>query len=390
MTSEALPYDALLVCSFGGPNGPEDVLPFLKNVTAGKGIPDERLEEVGLHYRHFGGRSPINEQNLELVEALQAELNGRGIKLPVIWGNRNWHPYTVDTLRDAAAFGAGRVLTLVTSAYASYSGSRQYREHLAAARAELGDASPVIDVLRPFFNSTGFVEANYEAIVEAGAKLTGGLDGAHVVYVTHSIPDTMQEASAATGPGYREQHEDVRAVIDGWIADRTGASCASSLAYCSRSGNPRTPWLEPDINDHIEELAKNGVTKIVIAPIGFISDHMEVAFDLDIEALETSAAVGIEAVRAGTASVRPSFIAGLVDLALERAARERIRALPGCEGLEGYAHTGAFEAHATELAATKPLVVGAFAALPDVAPPGSCRMRAGEVTGIPVLAGEID
>ena len=365
MTPQVKPYDALLICSFGGPNGPDDVIPFLKNVTTGKNIPEARLAEVGEHYHHFGGRSPINEQNLALVEAVRAELARRDIDLPVIWGNRNWHPYTVDTLRDATAFGAGRILTLVTSAYASYSGSRQYREHLAAARAELGDAAPEIDILRPFFNDPGFAAANIAAILEAAEQLDGGLDGAHVVYVTHSIPDTMQDASAVTGPGYREQHEDLRAVIDDALEERTGIRVESSLSYCSRSGDPRVPWLEPDVNDHIEELAGRGVTKIVIAPIGFISDHMEVAFDLDVEALETSAEHGIQAVRAGTASTRPDFVAGLVDMVVERAARER--------GEEAQART-----------------VGSLGALPDVAPPGSCRMRHNEVTGIPVIAGDQD
>ncbi|WP_449282869.1 ferrochelatase [Leucobacter sp.] len=364
-SSETAPYDALLLCSFGGPNGTDDVIPFLRNVTRGKGIPEERLAEVGEHYHHFDGRSPINEQNLALVDALRGELETRGIDLPVIWGNRNWHPYTVDTLRDAGAFGARRILTLVTSAYASYSGSRQYREHLAAAVAELGGAAPRIDILRPFFNDPGFVTANIEAIEEAAASLDGGLDGAHVVYVTHSIPDTMQDASAVTGPGYREQHEDVRATIDTALAERLGVRLASSLAYCSRSGDPRVPWLEPDVNDHIEALAAQGVRKIVIAPIGFISDHMEVAFDLDVEALETAAEHGVQAVRAGTVGVRPSFVGGLVDMIVERARRER--------GDAAQART-----------------VGSLGAFPDEAPAGSCRMRHGEVTGIPVIAGSED
>lgn len=394
MPLSVAPYDALLICSFGGPNAHDDVVPFLRNVTRGKNIPEERLKEVGEHYYGFGGRSPINEQNLALLAALRAELERRGIDLPVVWGNRNWHPYTVDTLRDAAAFGAKRVLTLVTSAYASYSGSRQYREHLAAARAELGEQAPEIDILRPFFNDPGFVEANADAIVEAAARLgdgygdpsvaaAAGLDGAHIVYVTHSIPDTMQDASAETGPGYREQHEDVRATIDAMIAERFGFGAdgegtggdggaggespgfGSSLAYCSRSGDPRVPWLEPDVNDHIEELARQGVRKIVIAPIGFVSDHMEVAFDLDVEALETAAEHGMEAVRAGTAGVRDAFVSGIVDMIVERAARERGEA-------------------------AEPMTVGALGAFPDAAPPGSCRMRHGEVTGIPVLAGDRD
>lgn len=362
MTDQALPYDALLLCSFGGPNGPDDVIPFLKNVTQGKGIPEDRLVEVGEHYRRFGGRSPINAQNLALVDALRIELAARAIDLPVLWGNRNWHPYTVDALRDASAFGAQRVLVIITSAYASYSGSRQYREHLAAAVHELGHAAPVIDIVRPFFNDPGFVHANLEAIEEAGRRLEGGLDGAHIVYVTHSIPNTMQDASAVTGPGYREQHEDVQSTIDSLLALRHGVPIASSLAYCSRSGSPQMPWLEPDVNDHLEELALRGVHRVIIAPIGFISDHMEVAFDLDIEALETAGKLGLMAVRAGTVGVRSAFVSGLIDLVLERAARER--------GEPVAAPT-----------------IGAFEPFPDTAPPGSCRMRHKEITGTPVIAG---
>lgn len=365
MAQATTPYDALLICSFGGPNAPDDVVPFLRNVTKGKQIPEERLREVGEHYYGFGGKSPINEQNLALLGALREELARRGIDLPVIWGNRNWHPYTVDTLRDASAFGAKRVLTFVTSAYASYSGSRQYREHLAEAQHELGDRAPEIDVLRPFFNDPGFVAANAAAIAEAAESLEGGLSGAHIVYVTHSIPDTMQEASAVTGPGYREQHEDVRATIDSMLSLGLAPVFESSLAYCSRSGDPRVPWLEPDVNDHIEALAAAGVKKLIIAPIGFISDHMEVAFDLDIEAMETAAEHGIAAARAATVGVHPEFVSGIVDMVLERAARERGEAV---------------EAQTT----------GALEAFPDIAPPGSCRMRHGEITGVPVLAGSQD
>lgn len=370
MTESALPYDALLLCSFGGPNETDDVVPFLQNVTRGKGIPEERLREVGEHYYGFGGRSPINEQNLALLRALRDELDRRAIDLPVVWGNRNWHPYTVDTLRDAAAFGVKRVLTLVTSAYASYSGSRQYREHLAAARAELGDDAPEIDILRPFFNTPGFVDANVERIIAAAETLgdgdaAKGLEGAHIVYVTHSIPNTMQDASAVTGPGYREQHEDVCETVNEMLAERTGASFGSTLAYCSRSGDPRVPWLEPDVNDHIEELVAAGAQKLIIAPIGFVSDHMEVAFDLDIEAMETAAEHGVTAVRAGTVGVHDAFVSGIVDLVLERAARER----------------GEDPAVETR---------GSLEAFPDVAPADSCRMRHGEVTGHPVLAGVED
>lgn len=364
-SSAPAPYDALLLCSFGGPNRPEDVMPFLRNVTAGKGIPDERLADVAHHYELFGGRSPINEQNLALRDALIAELAGRGIELPVIWGNRNWHPYTVDTLRDAVSFGARRILVLVTSAYASYSGSRQYREHLAEAVAELETPGLELDMLRPFFNDPGFIAANADHIAEAAESLSDGPEDVHIVYVTHSIPETMEHASGATGPSYAEQHEDVRATIDGLVTERLGVTVASSLAYCSRSGDPRTRWLEPDINDHLESLKAAGVRKVVIAPIGFVSDHLEVAYDLDMEAVETAGQLGMEAVRAGTSGTHPAFITGLIDLIVERAARER-----GEPSI--------------------PQVVGAYPAFPDVAPRGSCRMRDAEVTGIPVLAGTAD
>jgi len=370
VSQSAAPYDALLLCSFGGPNASEDVVPFLRNVVRGKGVPEERLEAVGEHYFAFGGKSPINEQNIALRAALAAELQRRGVDLPVVWGNRNWHPYTRDTLRDAYAFGARRFLVLVTSAYASYSGSRQYREHLAAAVAELGaepgvDGSAVeIDVLRPFFNDPGFLDANTDAVLDAVGRLPEGEGPVHIAYVTHSIPDTMQDASAVTGPGYREQHEDVQRVVDAALRER-GVELTSSLSYCSRSGDPRTPWLEPDINDHLATLAGQGVTRVVIAPIGFISDHMEVVWDLDTEAMGTAQELGLQAARAATAGVAPAFVGGLVDMVLERAARER---------------------------GEEPDVVvrGELGAFPDVAPPGSCRMRHGEVTGIPVVAGTQD
>lgn len=362
----AAPYDALLLCSFGGPNASEDVLPFLRNVVRGKGVPEERLAAVGEHYYAFGGKSPINEQNLALRSALSAELRARGVDLPVLWGNRNWHPYTRDVLRDAVAFGARRILVLITSAYASYSGSRQYREHLAAAVADLGPQGQglQIDVLRPFFNDPGFIDANLAAIRAAMDRVPGTDEDVHIAYVTHSIPTTMQQASAVTGPGYREQHEDVRAVIDADLR-AGGVVLTSSLSYCSRSGSPHTPWLEPDINDHLTDLAAQGVGPVVIAPIGFISDHMEVAWDLQTEALQTARDLGLSAACASTAGIDPAFVTGLVDLALERAARERGQDPPVP-------------------------VRGGLAPFPDEAPPGSCRMRHEEVTGVPVVAGAAD
>jgi ferrochelatase len=364
----AAPYDALLLYSFGGPDGPDDVLPFLRNVTAGKGIPDERLAEVAEHYHHFGGRSPINGQNLALQRALTAELARRGLDLPVLWGNRNWAPYTRDALTAALEDGARRVLAVVTSAYGSYSGCRQYRENLWGAledvRDELGlpegEQPLVVDKVRPYFNHPGFVEANTDALVEAFEKVPAD---ARVVFVTHSIPDTMEEASGLTGPSYRAQHLDVAAQVAGAAAARLGHDVPWDLAFCSRSGPPSQPWLEPDVNDHLRALAADGVTSVVVAPIGFVSDHMEVAFDLDTEALETADELGLVAVRADSVGTREPFVRGLVDLVVERAAAERARA--------------AREEPAPGVA------VGQYPAWHDVCPPGCCRQRAGVDSGVP-------
>ncbi|WP_029068370.1 ferrochelatase [Jonesia quinghaiensis] len=333
------PYDAILLYSFGGPNKPQDVVPFLRNVTQGKGIPDERLEQVGEHYYGFGGKSPINEQNLALKAALEAELAQRGHTIPVVWGNRNWEPYTEDALKELHALGAQRAAMLVTSAYASYSGCRQYREDMALVQQRLGDITPEgtlaqgavqFDKVRVYFNHPGFLAANTDAVAEALAKI--GPD-THIVYVTHSIPTTMEQASGAVHPAtYSEQHLAVAREINTRLAHSTPlapltqartADAPWSLAFCSRSGPPHQPWLEPDINDHLEELSAQGVQRVVIAPIGFISDHMEVIYDLDTEALATCERLGMSAVRADTAGTRPAFVAGLVDLIEERAAIAR-------------------------------------------------------------------
>ncbi len=361
------PYDALLLCSFGGPRSREEVIPFLRNVTRGRDVPDDRLAHVAAHYDAVGGRSPINEQNLALRAALAAELDRRGEELPVIWGNRNWHPYSADALRDASAFGARRVLALVTSAYASYSSSRQYREHLADAVAEAGEPALQVDIVRPFFNDPGFLTACADRIVTAAAELPfdAVARGVHIVYVTHSIPETMQRASAAAGPGYAEQHEDVRAVLDRIVGVHLDREVTSSLAYCSRSGDGRTPWLEPDVNDHLWRLFSEGVRTVVLAPIGFVSDHVEVIYDLDQEAVATARALGLQVARAGTVGTHPAFVSGLVDLILERAARERGDA-------------------------PVPHAWGELGPFPDDAPADGCRMREGEIAEVSVLAGPAD
>jgi protoheme ferro-lyase len=240
------PYDAVLLLSFGGPEKPEDVLPFLQNVTRGRGIPDERLREVGEHYFRFGGRSPINDQNRALLAALRASFDDLGLDLPIYWGNRNWAPYLTDTLREMAADGVRRAVTIVTSAYPSYSGCRQYRENLADAAGAVPDA-PRVDKLRHYANHPAFVGSFVEATAEALAKLP---EGSAVAYVTHSIPTAMNAASGPDGGGYEAWHRDVAAGISAELERRTGSARRTDLVYCSRSGPPQVPWLEPDVNDH--------------------------------------------------------------------------------------------------------------------------------------------
>lgn len=364
--ADLAPYDAVLLFSFGGPNGPDDVLPFLRNVTAGKNIPDERLAEVAEHYHHFGGRSPINEQNLALRAALQDELRRRGLDVPVVWGNRNWEPYTRDALAEAYAGGARRLVALVTSAYSSYSGCRQYRENLWTALEELpaADGSPlVVDKVRSYFNHPGFLQANVDAVVEAYEGLAADVAWPRLVFVTHSIPDTMQDASAVAGASYRDQHLDVAGTVAAAASERLGRPVEWDLAYCSRSGPPSQPWLEPDVNDHLRTLAAAGTTSVVLSPIGFVSDHMEVAFDLDTEALETAGELGMAAVRADSVGVREPFVRGLADLLLERAAIAR----------------------ADDAGQPRPAeaVVGGLPAFRSVCAPGCCRMRDGVDSGRP-------
>ncbi len=351
-------YDAVLLTSFGGPEGQDDVLPYLRNVTRGRGIPDERLEEVAHHYRHFGGVSPINDQNRALRAALEGELAARGIDLPVYWGNRNWDPYLRDAVREAYDAGHRRLLAVVTSAYSSYSSCRQYREDLAAALEETGLAGEMhIDKVRQFFDHPGFVRPFVEGVRAAVGRAAQALPDAdlgrdlHVLFATHSIPMTTAttsgppEAELGEEGAYGAQHRAVAEVVMAAVASRAdvdaGPDVPWSLVYQSRSGDPRTPWLEPDINDAITELAERGVRGVVIVPLGFVSDHMEVLWDLDEEALTTARDAGLWAERVPTPGVHPSFVSGLVDLVTERTdgvARPALTALgpwydvcrPGC------------------------------------------------------------
>jgi ferrochelatase len=323
MTPDTSPYDAVLLVSFGGPEKPEDVVPFLENVTRGRGIPRERLEEVGQHYYGFGGKSPINDQNRAFLAALREDLAGAGIDLPVYWGNRNWDPYLTDTVRQMAADGITRAACFVTSAYSSYSSCRQYRENLFDAVDGL-EGAPVLDKLRLYFNHPGFVEPAVDATLAALADLPDAVrDDAHLAFVTHSIPESMNDGSGPDGGAYVEQHRSLMAEVVERVWQETGRRHQHELVFCSRSGAPHIPWLEPDVNDHLEQVHAAGAPGVVMVPIGFVSDHMEVVYDLDTEAMATAEKLGLRAGRAATAGIDPRFVAAVRDLLLERAAVER-------------------------------------------------------------------
>ncbi|UGY94069.1 ferrochelatase [Streptomyces gobiensis] len=329
------PYDALLLLSFGGPEGPEDVVPFLENVTRGRGIPRERLEEVGQHYFLFDGISPINAQNRELLDALRKDFDQHGLDLPVYWGNRNWSPYLTDTLREMVRDGRRRILVLTTSAYASYSGCRQYRENLAESlatvEAELppGQELPRVDKLRHYFNHPGFLRPMIDGVLTALGRLPQEVrNSAHLAFTTHSIPTAAADTSGPVeqhgdGGAYVAQHLDVARLISDAVREETGGQHPWRLVYQSRSGAPHIPWLEPDICDHLEALHSAGAPAAVMVPIGFVSDHMEVLYDLDTEAMAKAAELGLPVVRSATVGADPRFVAGIRELVLERAAVER-------------------------------------------------------------------
>jgi ferrochelatase len=306
-------YDAILFVSFGGPEGPDDVMPFLENVTRGRGIPRERLLEVAEHYQHFGGISPINSQCRELIAALRAELDEHGIDLPIYWGNRNWHPYLPDTLREMRDAGVRTALAYVTSAYSSWSGCRQYRENIEAARVEIGDDAPQIDKIRVFYNHPDFIAANADRLREALGQIPEERRVAtRIAFTAHSIPNSM----ADTCDYVKQLTETCRLVAESLdVADERW-----DLVYQSRSGRPQDPWLEPDIVDHLKTLQTDGVTDVVVAPVGFLSDHMEVLFDLDEEAALACREMGLNMIRAGTVGSCPRFVQMLRKLIQERLA----------------------------------------------------------------------
>ena len=384
-------YDAIMLLSYGGPNGPDDVLPFMRNATRGRGIPDERLLQVAAHYKRFGGVSPINACNQRLIADLSAELGRRGHDIPVGWGNRNWHPFVAEGLDELAQAGARRILVLPTSAYASYSGCRQYREDLAEAAAALRekwgtialgaedsadnpDADIIVDKVRPYYSTPGMASAQVASVRRAWEALVArgvDADGIRLIFVTHSIPVSMEagsspfpfrplidEAVAASGGRAEQQgseassHAGTPATEVSYVAQHHAliqaimpelrrvlgrADLGYDLVYCSRSGPPQARWLEPDINDFLEEIAADAASSaaaqsvaeerplsgVVVVPIGFICDHMEVVYDLDTEAKETAARLGIPYERADTVSTDPGFVSSLVDVLEERAAQAR-------------------------------------------------------------------
>ena len=303
-------YDAVLVVSFGGPESRDDVIPFLENVLRGKNVPRERMLAVAEHYYHFDGKSPINQQTRDLITALQNELAHHGLRLPVYWGNRNWHPMLADTLRQMRQDGIRRALGFVTSAYSSYSGCRQYREDIVRAQSEVGPGAPEIDKLRAFFNHPGFIDATEDRLRDALQSLPADArQNVQVVYVAHSIPLSMANTCDYVG-----QLEEVRKLVSARLAVSNDA-----LVYQSRSGAPGQAWLEPDVLDHLREVKTlRAASAVVLAPISFISDHMEVLYDLDIEARHLCETLTLPMVRAKTVGVHPAFIAMIHDLILER------------------------------------------------------------------------
>ena len=303
-------YDAILVVSFGGPESREDVIPFLENVLRGRNVPRERMLTVAEHYYHFDGKSPINQQTRELIAALESELSQHGPRLPVYWGNRNWHPMLADTMRRMATDGVKSALAFVTSAYSSYSGCRQYREDILRAQREVGPEAPHVDKLRAFFNHPGFIDATEERLRQAVAEVPSiARHDIQVAYVAHSIPISMADTC-----DYVTQLEEVRKLVSAKLGINNDA-----LVYQSRSGAPGQPWLEPDILDHLRQVKENNLASaVVVAPISFISDHMEVLYDLDIEARHLCEGLDLPMARAKTVGVHPKFVTMIRELMQER------------------------------------------------------------------------
>jgi ferrochelatase len=317
-------YDALLVVSFGGPESNEEVIPFLENVLRGKNVPRERMLAVAEHYYHFDGKSPINEQNRQLIATLQAELDRHGPRLPIYWGNRNWHPLLPDTLEQMKQDGIRRALAFMTSAFSSYSGCRQYRENIAQSQARVGLGAPDVDKLRVFYNHPGFIHSMADRVLTALDALPENLRGeALVIYTAHSIPLSMAQSS-----NYGKQLEEACR-----LASEALGRTSDRLVFQSRSGPPTQPWLEPDVLDFLRKVKQENLAPgVVIAPIGFISDHMEVLYDLDTEAAQLCVELGLPMVRAGTVGTHPKFVSMIRDLIVERTSKAGERVSLGTMG----------------------------------------------------------
>lgn len=329
-------YDAILIVNFGGPERRDEVIPYLEHVLRGRNVPRERLLEVAEHYYHLGGRSPINDQVRALIAALRPDLDARNVTLPIYWGNRNWHPFLADTLREMTSAGVRRALAVVLAAYGSYSSCRQYLDDIERARAQAGDDAPPVDKVRLFFNHPEFIAANADRVREACASIPEERRAqAHVAFTAHSIPLGMAQNS-----DYAPQlNETARLVAESLHIPPE----RWSFAYQSRSGRPQDPWLEPDICDHLAALAERGVRDVVVMPVGFLSDHVEVLYDLDVEARNRCDELGLPMVRAASVGTHPRFVAMLCELI-----RERVEGTP------------------------ERRAVGKFGPAPDVCPPGCC------------------
>jgi ferrochelatase len=314
-------YDAFLLVSFGGPEAPADVMPFLRNVTRGRGVPDERLAEVAHHYQAFGGVSPINQQCRDLLAAIGRDFAAAGVDLPLYWGNRNWHPFLAGTVAQMAADGVRRALAFVTSPYGSYSSCRQYLDDIAAAREQAGPGAPAIDKIRHYFNHPGFIGPFAGAAAAAIASLPAGQrHSAPLVFTAHSIPQAMADTSGPDGGRYEAQLMEVARLVAGQLHQTEELQRPWRLVYQSRSGPPSVPWLGPDVCGHLADLAAAGVTSAVLVPVGFICDHVEVIYDLDTEAAAVAKELGMTVVRAATPGIHPQFVSMVTDLVRERGA----------------------------------------------------------------------
>ncbi len=325
-------YDSILVVGFGGPERREDVLPFLENVTRGRGVPRDRLLAVAEHYDHFGGASPYNAQVRELMGALEPELKRAGIALPIYWGNRNWHPMLGQTLAEMSARGHKRAIAIVLAAYSSYSSCRQYREDIARAQAAAGALAPRVDKLRVFYNHPEFIAANSERVMDALERFSShDHAGVYLAFTAHSIPNSMAQAC-----DYEKQlRETCRLVAEAAGIIEPGRW---DLVYQSRSGRPDDPWLGPDIVDHLKDLKERGASVVVIHPVGFLSDHLEVLYDLDVEARAVCDELGLAMVRSQTVGVHPRFVTMFRMLVEERIGEGPLEALRACAGIYGPGH----------------------------------------------------